>query len=187
MHTNFVQWLTMFPNCYHVNLIGNKSQWLIVERLVPFLWHICCDHLHLAVRKKKPLALWIYGRISVFYFHSIKPVRIEFRNVTICFFFRQSKMDLMEKKHYTMYRSVYRFVEFLIWKVGFHRLFFSFLNSHTCKHWVDIYSKLQNPENKVISIKHLMAEKLQRNKHHRTFSEEVKAYRLRSIFFFSCL
>lgn len=91
MHTNFVQWLTMFPNCYHVNLIGNKSQWLIVERLVPFLWHICCDHLHLAVRKKKPLALWIYGRISVFYFHSIKPVRIEFRNVTICFFFGNPK------------------------------------------------------------------------------------------------
>lgn len=81
----------MFPNCYHVNLIGNKSQWLIVERLVPFLWHICCDHLHLAVRKKKPLALWIYGRISVFYFHSIKPVRIEFRNVTICFFFGNPK------------------------------------------------------------------------------------------------
>lgn len=121
----------MFPNCYHVNLIGNKSQWLIVERLVPFLWHICCDHLHLAVRKKKPLALWIYGRISVFYFHSIKPVRIEFRNVTICFFFRQSKMNLMEKKHYTMYRSVYRFVEFLIWKVGFHRLpFFSRIHTH---------------------------------------------------------
>lgn len=105
--------------------------------------------------KKKPLALWIYGRISVFYFHSIKPVRIEFRNVTICFFFRQSKMDLMEKKHYTMYRSVYRFFEFLIWKVGFHRWLFFLSNSHTCKHWVDIYSKLQNPENKVISIKHL--------------------------------
>lgn len=99
------------------------------------------------------------------------------------FFFRQSKMNLMEKKHYTMYRSVYRFVEFLIWKVGFHRWLLFFLNSHTCKHWVDIYSKLQNPENKVISIKHLMAEKLQRNIHNRTFSEEVKAYRLRSIFF----
>lgn len=68
-------------------------------------------------------------------------------------------------------------------KGGFPSFTLFFSNSHTCKHWVDIYSKLQNPENKVISIKHLMAEKLQRNKHHRTFSEEVKAYRLRSIFF----
>lgn len=106
--------------------------------------------------KKKPLALWIYGRISVFYFHSIKPVRIEFRNVTICFFFRQSKMDLMEKKHYTMYQSVYRFVEFLIWKVGFHRwLFFLLEFTHMQTLSWHIYSKLQNPENKVISIEHL--------------------------------
>lgn len=136
--------------------------------------------------KKKPLALWIYGRISVFYFHSIKPVRIEFRNVTICFFFGNPKW-IWWRKSTTQCTEV--FTDLL--NFWFERLvsivYFFFSNSHTCKHWVDIYSKLQNPENKVISIKHLMAEKLQRNKHHRTFSEEVKAYRLRSIFFFSCL